>query len=227
MSQETAREIHAERDGRVAMITANRPTALHAFNGQLMPELTTAAAEFGANPGINTAVVTGPAKEFSAGADIEEMADLSFADVFGGDHFAAWGRFGAVRTPSIAAVPGYAMSGGCELAMMCDLLIVTEPATLGQPEIKLAVPAAMGGSQRLTPATGNAKAMVLILAGRNMGAYDVERAGLVSGVVRRRAAASGQGGRHHDLRNVAVGHTNNQGARQPAVRDHSHRWPTR
>jgi enoyl-CoA hydratase len=184
MSHGLTREtILVERDGRVATITLNRPKALNALNGQVMTEVTTAAAEFDADPGIGAIVITGSEKAFAAGADIKEMADLSFADVFGGDHFAAWGRFAAVRTPTIAAVAGYALGGGCELAMMCDLLIAADTAKFGQPEIKLGVLPGMGGSQRLTRAIGKAKAMDLILTGRNMDAVEAERAGLVSRVV--------------------------------------------
>jgi enoyl-CoA hydratase len=184
MSQETIREtILVERDGRVATITLNRRHALNALNGQVMAEVTTAAAEFDADPGIGAIVITGSEKAFAAGADIKEMADLSFADVFDSDYFAAWGRFGAVRTPTIAAVAGYALGGGCELAMMCDLLIAADTAIFGQPEIKLGVLPGMGGSQRLTRAIGKAKAMDLILTGRNMDAAEAERAGLVSRVV--------------------------------------------
>ncbi len=184
MSHETSREtILVERDGRVATITLNRPKALNALNGQVMTEVTTAAAEFDADPGIGAIVITGSEKAFAAGADIKEMADLSFADVFGGDYFAAWGRLAAVRTPTIAAVAGYALGGGCELAMMCDLLIAADTAKFGQPEIKLGVLPGMGGSQRLTRAIGKAKAMDLILTGRNMDADEAERSGLVSRVV--------------------------------------------
>jgi enoyl-CoA hydratase len=184
MSPETNYEaILVERDGRVATITLNRPKALNALNGQVMTELTTAAAEFDADPEVGAIVVTGSEKAFAAGADIKEMADLSFADVYGGDYFAAWARFAAVRTPTIAAVAGYALGGGCELAMMCDLLIAADTAKFGQPEIKLGVLPGMGGSQRLTRAVGKAKAMDLILTGRNMAAAEAERSGLVSRVV--------------------------------------------
>jgi enoyl-CoA hydratase len=175
--------ILVERDRRVATITLNRPKALNALNGQVMTEVTTAAAEFDADPGIGAIVITGSEKAFAAGADIKEMAELSFADTFGGDLFAAWGRFAAVRTPTIAAVAGYALGGGCELAMMCDLLIAADTAKFGQPEIKLGVLPGMGGSQRLTRAIGKAKAMDLILTGRNMDAAEAERSGLVSRVV--------------------------------------------
>lgn len=171
------------REDRVATITLNRPKALNALNSTVMKEVTAAAAELDQDPGIGAIVVTGNEKAFAAGADIKEMANLSFADVFAADFFAAWNQFAATRTPTIAAVAGYALGGGCELAMMCDILIAADTAKFGQPEIKLGVLPGMGGSQRLTRAIGKAKAMDLILTGRNMGAEEAERAGLVSRVV--------------------------------------------
>ncbi|BBY46065.1 enoyl-CoA hydratase [Mycolicibacterium celeriflavum] len=180
MSYET---ILVTREDRVATITLNRPKALNALNSQVMHEVTSAAAELDNDPAIGAIILTGNEKAFAAGADIKEMAGLSFADVFGSDFFAAWSRFAATRTPTIAAVAGYALGGGCELAMMCDLLIAADTAKFGQPEIKLGVLPGMGGSQRLTRAIGKAKAMDLILTGRNMDAEEAERAGLVSRVV--------------------------------------------
>ncbi|UXA16956.1 enoyl-CoA hydratase [Mycobacterium sp. SMC-4] len=171
------------REDRVATITLNRPKALNALNSQVMHEVTTAAAQLDADPGVGAIILTGSEKAFAAGADIKEMANLSFADVFASDFFAAWGKFAAIRTPTIAAVAGYALGGGCELAMMCDILIAADSAKFGQPEIKLGVLPGMGGSQRLTRAIGKAKAMDLILTGRNMDADEAERAGLVSRVV--------------------------------------------
>ena len=171
------------RTDRVATITLNRPKALNALNTQVMNEVTGAAAELDADPGVGAIILTGNEKAFAAGADIKEMAELSFADVFAADFFAAWGKFAATRTPTIAAVAGYALGGGCELAMMCDILIAAHTAKFGQPEIKLGVLPGMGGSQRLTRAIGKAKAMDLILTGRNMDAEEAERAGLVSRVV--------------------------------------------
>lgn len=179
----TYETILVDRDDRVATITLNRPKALNALNSQVMREVTTAAAELDADQGVGAIILTGSEKAFAAGADIKEMAQLSFADVFASDFFAAWGRFAATRTPTIAAVSGYALGGGCELAMMCDILIAADSAKFGQPEIKLGVLPGMGGSQRLTRAIGKAKAMDLILTGRNMGAEEAERAGLVSRVV--------------------------------------------
>ena len=180
MSFET---ILVDREDRVGIITLNRPQALNALNSQMMVEVTTAAAEFDADPGIGAIVITGNAKAFAAGADIKEMATLSFSEVFDADFFAAWGKLAAVRTPTIAAVAGYALGGGCELAMMCDLIIAADTAKFGQPEIKLGVLPGMGGSQRLTRAIGKAKAMDLILTGRNIDAAEAERSGLVSRVV--------------------------------------------
>lgn len=176
--------ILTSRDGRVATITLNRPEALNALNSQVMAEVTAAAAEFDNDPGIGAIIITGAGtKAFAAGADIKEMSSLSFSEVFEADFFAAWGRLGAVRTPLIAAVAGFALGGGCELAMMCDILIAADTAKFGQPEIKLGVLPGMGGSQRLTRAIGKAKAMDLILTGRMIDATEAERAGLVSRVV--------------------------------------------
>ena len=180
MSYETILVSRAER---VGTITLNRPEALNALNSQVLAEVTSAAAEFDADPGIGAIIITGSAKAFAAGADIKEMATLSFSEVFGSDFFADWGKLAAVRTPLIAAVGGYALGGGCELAMMCDVLIAAETAKFGQPEIKLGVLPGMGGSQRLTRAVGKAKAMDMILTGRTIDAAEAERIGLVSRVV--------------------------------------------
>ncbi len=180
MSYET---ILVSRSDRVGTITLNRPQALNALNSQVMHEVTTAAAEFDSDPGIGAIIITGSAKAFAAGADIKEMAELSFSEVFASDFFEAWSKLAAVRTPTIAAVSGYALGGGCELAMMCDVLIAADTAKFGQPEIKLGVLPGMGGSQRLTRAIGKAKAMDLILTGRTIDAAEAERSGLVSRVV--------------------------------------------
>ena len=131
--------ILVERDGRDGTITMTLPKALNALNSQVMHEVTTAAAEFDNDPGIGAIVITGSAKAFAAGADIKEMSALGFADVFDGDFFAPWAKLAAVRTPMIAAVAGHALGGGCELAMMCDVLIAADTAKFGQPEIKLGV----------------------------------------------------------------------------------------
>ena len=175
--------ILVSRSERVGTITLNRPEALNALNSQVMAEVTAAAAEFDADAGIGAIIITGSAKAFAAGADIKEMAALSFSDVFGADFFAAWGRLAAIRTPLIAAVAGHALGGGCELAMMCDVLIAADTAKFGQPEIKLGVLPGMGGSQRLTRAVGKAKAMDMILTGRTIDAAEADRIGLVSRVV--------------------------------------------
>ena len=180
MSYDTILVSRAER---VGTITLNRPQALNALNSDVMREVTAAAADFDDDGGIGAIVITGSAKAFAAGADIKEMAGLSFSEVFESDFFAAWGKLAAVRTPTIAAVAGYALGGGCELAMMCDLLIAADTAKFGQPEIKLGVLPGMGGSQRLTRAIGKAKAMDLILTGRTIDAAEAERSGLVSRVV--------------------------------------------
>ncbi len=180
---ETYETILVERDERVGTITLNRPKALNALNSQVMGEVTTAAAEFDGDPGIGAIIITGNEKAFAAGADIKEMATLSFSEVFDADFFAAWGKFAAVRTPTIAAVAGYALGGGCELAMMCDLIIAADTARFGQPEIKLGIIPGAGGTQRLPRAVGKAKAMDLILTGRNIDAAEAERSGLVSRVV--------------------------------------------
>ena len=175
--------ILVSRSERVGTVTLNRPKALNALNSQVMAEVTVAAAELDADSGIGAIVITGSEKAFAAGADIKEMASLSFSEVFEADFFAAWGALAAIRTPMIAAVAGYALGGGCELAMMCDILIAADTAKFGQPEIKLGVLPGMGGSQRLTRAIGKAKAMDLILTGRTIDAAEAERSGLVSRVV--------------------------------------------
>jgi enoyl-CoA hydratase len=175
--------ILTETRGRVALITLNRPKALNALNSELLVELSAALAGFDANPGIGAIVVTGSEKAFAAGADIKEMQTKSYMDAFLGDFFAGWDNVGRVRKPVIAAVAGYALGGGCELAMMCDFIIAADNAKFGQPEITLGVMPGMGGSQRLTRAVGKAKAMDMCLTGRMMDAQEAERAGLVSRIV--------------------------------------------
>jgi enoyl-CoA hydratase len=182
-SEKVYETILVERDERVGIITLNRPKALNALNSQVMNEVTSAAIELDNDDDIGAIIITGSAKAFAAGADIKEMSELSFADAFGADFFAPWAKLAAVRTPTIAAVAGYALGGGCELAMMCDLLIAADTAKFGQPEIKLGVIPGMGGSQRLTRAVGKAKAMDLILTGRTIDAAEAERGGLVSRIV--------------------------------------------
>ncbi len=184
MSYQTSYQtIVVDRSERVATITLNRPEALNALNTVVMAELTAAADELDADPGVGAIIITGSAKAFAAGADIKEMATLSYAEVFESDLFGAWSKLAAVRTPLIAAVAGYALGGGCELAMICDVLIAADTAKFGQPEIKLGVIPGMGGSQRLTRAIGKAKAMDMVLTGRMMDAAEAERSGLVSRVV--------------------------------------------
>lgn len=176
--------ILVSRNERVGTITLNRPEALNALNTQVMREVTAAAAAFDADPGIGAIIITGAGgKAFAAGADIKEMSELSFSEVFESDLFGHWNTLCAVRTPLIAGVAGYALGGGCELAMICDVIIAADTAKFGQPEIKLGVLPGMGGSQRLTRAIGKAKAMDLILTGRTIDAAEAERSGLVSRVV--------------------------------------------
>ena len=176
--------ILTEQRGRVGIVTINRPDALNAVNTDVMAGLIEAVASFDADEGIGAIVITGAGeKAFVAGADIKEMADKSYMDMFMADAQSGWERFAATRTPMIAAVNGFALGGGCEIAMMCDIIIASEAAKFGQPEIKLGVIPGWGGTQRLTNAVGKAKAMDLILTGRMMGAEEAERAGLVARVV--------------------------------------------
>jgi enoyl-CoA hydratase len=175
--------ILVETRGRVGLVTLNRPQALNALNARLMTELSAAVDSFEADPEIGCIVITGSEKAFAAGADIKEMADKSFLDAFYGDFTAAWHRVAQARKPTIAAVAGYALGGGCELAMLCDIIIAADNAKFGQPEIKLGVIPGIGGTQRLTRAVGKAKAMDLILTGRMMDAAEAERSGLVARVV--------------------------------------------
>ena len=178
--------ILVEARGAVTLITLNRPQALNALNSQVLEDLIAAFAAFEADPAQRCAVLTGAGeKAFAAGADIKEMADKSAAAFFSEDFFAKWTSHvvKAVRKPWIAAVNGFALGGGCELAMMADFIIAADSARFGQPEIKLGVGPGMGGSQRLTRAVGKAKAMEMCLTGRMMGADEAERSGLVARVV--------------------------------------------
>lgn len=171
-------------EGPVLTITLNRPDALNALNGKLMDELTAALDDYEANPELGCAIITGSAKAFAAGADIKEMKDKSYMDVFMEDFITAnWERAAHCRKPIIAAVAGYALGGGCELAMMCDFIIAADNAKFGQPEIKLGVIPGAGGTQRLTRFVGKSKAMDMCLTGRMMTAEEAERSGLVSRVV--------------------------------------------
>ncbi|MFD5599704.1 enoyl-CoA hydratase [Leucobacter sp. NPDC058333] len=175
--------IIAETQGRVATITLHRPEALNALNGTLVRELIEAVQGFDEDPGIGAIVLTGSAKAFAAGADIKEMADLGYAEMYLGGPFPGWGGFERTRTPLIAAVAGFALGGGCELAMMCDIILAADTAKFGQPEINLGVLPGFGGSQRLPRAIGKYKAAEMVLTGRTMGAEEAERSGLVSRVV--------------------------------------------
>ena len=175
--------IIAETQGRVATITLHRPEALNALNGTLVRELIEAVQGFDEDPGIGAIVLTGSAKAFAAGADIKEMADLGYAEMYLGGPFPGWGGFERTRTPLIAAVAGFALGGGCELAMMCDIILAADTAKFGQPEINLGVLPGFGGSQRLPRAIGKYKAAEMVLTGRMMGAEEAERSGLVSRVV--------------------------------------------
>lgn len=179
----TYETILLERRGRVTLLTLNRPQALNALNAQLLSELIAALEAFDADDGQGCAVITGSAKAFAAGADIKEMQEMGFAAMLGTNHFAGYDRVTATRKPIIAAVAGYALGGGCELAMMCDFILAADTAKFGQPEIKLGVSPGMGGSQRLARAVGKAKAMEMCLTGRMMDAAEAERAGLVSRIV--------------------------------------------
>jgi enoyl-CoA hydratase len=175
--------ILVEQRGAVTLITLNRPQALNALNGAVLGELIQAFAAFDADPGQRCAVLTGSERAFAAGADIKEMADQGFATMYGDNFFAGWERVTATRKPWIAAVAGYALGGGCEVAMMADFIIAADNAQFGQPEIKLGVTPGMGGTQRLTRAIGKARAMEMCLTGRNVGAEEAERCGLVARVV--------------------------------------------
>ncbi|KAB1942337.1 enoyl-CoA hydratase [Brevibacterium linens] len=167
----------------VATITINRPKALNALNLQVLTDITEAATGFDADDSIKAIIITGSDKAFAAGADIKEMSSLDFSTAFKADWFAGWTRLTDVRKPVITAVGGYALGGGCELAMMGDILIASTKAKFGQPEINLGVLPGMGGSQRLTRAIGKAKSMDMCLTGRMMGAEEAERSGLVARVV--------------------------------------------
>jgi enoyl-CoA hydratase len=175
--------ILVERRGRVGLVTLNRPEALNALNKATMDELVAAVSAMDADPEVGAVVLTGSAKAFAAGADIKEMQSKGYMDMYAADWFRGWEDFTRLRIPVVAAVSGFALGGGCELAMMCDFIIAGDNAKFGQPEINLGVLPGMGGSQRLTRAVGKSKAMDMILTGRFMDAEEAERAGLVSRVV--------------------------------------------
>jgi enoyl-CoA hydratase len=175
--------IIVETKGRVGIIRLNRPQALNALNRALIMELTQAIDGFEADAAIGCMLITGSEKAFAAGADIKEMADKTFIEVYLGNFAADWDHATRARKPIVAAVAGFALGGGCELAMHCDLIIAADNAKFGQPEIKLGVIPGIGGTQRLTRAVGKAKAMDMILTGRMMDAAEAERSGLVARVV--------------------------------------------
>ncbi|MFK0687223.1 enoyl-CoA hydratase [Mesorhizobium sp. IMUNJ 23033] len=175
--------IIVETRGKVGLITLNRPKALNALNSQVMAEVVAAVNGFGTDAAIGAVVITGSEKAFAAGADIKEMQAIAFVDAYVQDFFVGWEELTRTRKPVIAAVAGYALGGGCELAMMCDFIIAADNAKFGQPEITLGVMPGMGGSQRLTRFVGKSKAMDMCLTGRMMDAAEAERCGLVSRVV--------------------------------------------
>jgi enoyl-CoA hydratase len=179
----TYETILVEQREAVTLVTLNRPQALNALNSQMLAELIAAFAAYDADDAQRCLVLTGSEKAFAAGADIKEMSGQGFASMYASNFFAGWEQVTATRKPWIAAVAGFALGGGCEVAMMADFIIAADSAKFGQPEIKLGVTPGMGGSQRLTRAIGKAKAMEMCLTGRMMGAEEAERSGLVAKVV--------------------------------------------
>jgi enoyl-CoA hydratase len=179
----TYQNIIAETKGRIGIIRLNRPQALNALNAALIKELITAVDSFDADPNIGCILITGNEKAFAAGADIKEMADKPYMDAFLKNFGANEDAIARTRKPTVAAVAGFALGGGCEYAMQCDVIIAADTAKFGQPEIKIGVIPGYGGTQRLTRAVGKAKAMEMILTGRMMDAAEAERAGLVARVV--------------------------------------------
>lgn len=179
----TYETILVDAQGPVTLVTLNRPQALNALNSQVLADLIAVFAAYDADPAQRCLVLTGSEKAFAAGADIKEMSGQGFAEMYGGNFFGGYERLTTTRKPWIAAVSGYALGGGCELAMMADFIIAADTAKFGQPEIKLAVTPGMGGSQRLTRAVGKAKAMDMCLTGRMMDAAEAEASGLVARVV--------------------------------------------
>ncbi|HYI49302.1 MAG TPA: enoyl-CoA hydratase [Allosphingosinicella sp.] len=175
--------ILVEQRDALTLVTLNRPQALNALNSQVLADLIAAFAAYDSDESQRCLVLTGSEKAFAAGADIKEMSGQGFASMYASNFFAGWERVTATRKPWIAAVAGFALGGGCEVAMMADFIIAADSAKFGQPEIKLGVTPGMGGSQRLTRAIGKAKAMEMCLTGRMMGAEEAERSGLVAKVV--------------------------------------------
>jgi enoyl-CoA hydratase len=172
-----------ETRGAVGLVTLNRPKALNALNAQVIAEIERALTAFDADPAVAAVVLTGSEKAFAAGADIKEMMGRDFADAYGSDFMGAWGKIAQHTKPIIAAVAGYALGGGCELAMMCDIIVCGDNARFGQPEINLGTIPGAGGTQRLARAIGKSKAMEMVLTGRMMDAEEAERSGLVARVV--------------------------------------------
>jgi enoyl-CoA hydratase len=175
--------IIVERKGRVVIVRLDRPQVLNALNSEVMHDMIATMQTLDRDPDVGCFIVAGSDRAFAAGADIKELETKSYQDMFREDFLSGWEAFAALRTPKIAAVCGYALGGGCELAMMCDMIFASETAKFGQPEIKLGLIPGMGGSQRLTRLVGKAKSMDLILTGRMMGAEEAERAGLVARVI--------------------------------------------
>ena len=175
--------ILVETRGKVSLITLNRPQALNALNSGLVRDLNAALDAAEADPAIGCVVITGSEKAFAAGADIKEMQSLDYPETYLDDFITVWDKVGQRRKPIVAAVAGFALGGGCELAMMCDIILAAETAKFGQPEIKLGVMPGAGGTQRLTRIVGKAKAMEMCLTGRLMDAVEAERSGLVSRIV--------------------------------------------
>jgi enoyl-CoA hydratase len=179
----TYANVIVETHGRVGLVRLNRPQVLNALSAPLIEDLNAALEAFEADPAIGAIVLTGSEKAFAAGADIKEMQDKTFAEAFLGDFIGRWENLTRLRKPVIAAVAGFALGGGCEIAMMCDFILAADTARFGQPEIKLGVIPGAGGTQRLTRFVGKSKAMEMILTGRMMDAAEAERSGLVSRVL--------------------------------------------
>ena len=216
----TYENILVETHGKVGLIRLNRPQALNALSSPLIEDLNTALEAFETDPAIGAIVLTGSDKAFAAGADIKEMQAKSFADVFSGDFISRWENVARTRKPVIAAVAGFALGGGCELAMMCDFILAADTAKFGQPEIKLGVIPGAGGTQRLTRFVGKSKAMEMCLTGRMMDAAEAERSGLVSRIVPA-ASLIEEAIKTAAEHRLAVGRRRlrRQGERQPRLRD--------
>ena len=220
----TYANIIVETHGRVGLIRLNRPQALNALSSPLIEDLNKALEAFESDPEIGAIVLTGSEKAFAAGADIKEMQDKSFADAFLGDFISRWENVSKTRKPVIAAVAGFALGGGCELAMMCDFILAADTAKFGQPEIKLGVMPGAGGTQRLTRFVGKSKAMEMILTGRMMDAAEAERSGLVSRVVPAASLIEEALKTAATIASMsAAGRLCGQGERQPRLRDDARR----